>query len=162
LEDVLFIDSREPPWVAEKIAQLCPIEISVEQLETGDFICGDIAIERKTINDLAASIVDKRLFTQTERMRNNFSYHYVLINGRLQDVEMNINRHAILGAVGKVASLGTRIIWVDLEKDDLVYLILKLFEWHGKLVVPPMKSNKKKKDIPLTDEEVFFEVIDIV
>jgi ERCC4-type nuclease len=127
-------------------------------LETGDFLCGDVVIERKTINDLAASIIDKRLFTQTERMRNNFKYHYVLINGRLQNIEININRHAVLGAVGKVASLGSRIIWVDLEQDDLVYLILKLFEWHGKLVVPPMKHKKKKVE-NLSDEEAFFEVV---
>ena len=159
MEKVLLIDSREPLIFAERIAEVCPIPISIEQLDTGDFVCEDICIERKEISDLAASIIDKRLFTQCERMQEQFpDGHYLLIHGKLEDVTVRINPHAIIGAIAKMASLGTRVIWVCFDNEEhLIYLILKILEWNGKLVM--IKPKKAKKAEEGEEDPPFFKMV---
>jgi len=49
------------------------ISITVKNLKVGDFIINDkIAIERKTTQDFAQSIIDGRLFRQAENMKKAY------------------------------------------------------------------------------------------
>ena len=128
---VLLIDDREPPSFAEIIAKNCPIPIDLKRLKTGDYVCEDVAIERKTINDFAASLKDKRLFNQLERLRD-FEHPFILISGQMSDLKSKINPHSILGAMAYLASQGITIIKID-SYEDLAHLILKLMEKFGKL-----------------------------
>ena len=129
---VLLIDDREPISFAEIIAKNCPIPIDIQRLKTGDYLCdGEVIIERKTINDFAASLKDKRLFNQLERLRD-FKHPFILISGQMSDLKSKINPHSILGAMAYLASQGITIIKID-SYEDLAYLILKIFEKFGKL-----------------------------
>ena len=128
---VLLIDCREPPSFAEIVAKNCPIPIDIQQLKTGDYVCEDVAIERKTIEDFASSLKDRRLFKQFERLQN-FEHPFILISGQMSDLKSKINPHSILGAIAYLASKNITIVKVD-SYEDLAYLILKIFEKHGKL-----------------------------
>lgn len=128
---ILLIDDREPPSFAEIVAKNCPIPIDLKRLKTGDYVCEDVAIERKTINDFAASFKGHRLFTQAERLKT-FEHPFILVSGQMADLYSRVNPHSILGAIAYLASQGITIIKVD-SYEDLAYLILKIFEKFGKL-----------------------------
>ena len=76
----------------------------------------------------------------------------------LEDVTVRINPHAIIGAIVKMASLGTRVIWVCFDNEEhLIYLILKIFEWNGKLVM--IKPKKKVEKTGEEEDPPFFEMV---
>ena len=60
----MIIDNREPKNLIQKLeAKKIPVELDF--IESGDYLLSDgYAIERKTIQDMVASISDKRLFNQ--------------------------------------------------------------------------------------------------
>jgi len=63
----VLIDTREPDRYASLLKQN-GIPIKVETLETGDFVIGNVIIERKTVPDLFNSIRDRRIWNQLFRM----------------------------------------------------------------------------------------------
>jgi len=80
----LYIDSREPDHMQETVkaaADQRSVDTEVKELETGDFVVGNIAIERKEAGDLNSSITDQRIFEQTTRMAADFDKAYVIIEG---------------------------------------------------------------------------------
>jgi ERCC4-type nuclease len=132
-DKVLVIDDREPLDFAEQLAMHCTIPIDIRRLKTGDYVIDDVAIERKLINDFAASIIDKRLKNQAIRLKKEFKYPYILIQGGLPEVDSEINPHSLLGAMAKLlVYYQIPTLKIDSE-DDLAYLILKIFENHNKL-----------------------------
>jgi len=128
----LKIDDREPPQFAEKIAELCPVPIEICRLETGDYVCDDVVVERKTIDDFCLSIFDTRLWTQTKKMKEQFKHCYILTTDGFENLTINIHRHALLGALASVLKSGISVCFNIADEDDFVYLLLKIFEKHGK------------------------------
>ena len=141
-EKVLLVDDREPKGLVAKLSAQCTIPIKFERLKTGDYVCdNEIIVERKTINDFALSIIDRRLFKQYDRLKE-FPHAYIFISGKLGQVKSKISRHAILGAIAFLAHSKITVIKVE-NDDDLIYLILKIFEQFGKLKVIPNGGKKK-------------------
>ena len=82
------IDSREKKRIkkAKKYYEEQKHIVSVEQLETGDYVFEDkVAFEYKTYSDLFASIMDNRLFDESLRQREKYDYHYVIVVGNDKD-----------------------------------------------------------------------------
>ncbi len=145
----LFIDDREPARFIELICENCSIPVDFRRLHTGDYVCEDVAIERKQIKDFASSIISKkkRLWHQADRLKKEFKYPYILISGKTKEVESDVTEHAMLGAMaalacpkfdkaGLVIDPAITVLWVTSDK-QLAYLILKILERHGKLRMPP-------------------------
>ena len=105
---ILYVDEREPSQFAEKLADLCTIPIEVRTLKTGDFVCEDVAIERKTVDDLCMSIMSKkkykdgRVWTQSDRMMRDFRKKYILVTGNLCDRTSKIHIHSLLGGLARL------------------------------------------------------------
>jgi len=165
--NILYLDSREPPIMMEKIAELCPIPIEVKMLQTGDYVCGDVGVERKSPNDFALSIMgiekehNGRLFTQSERLGKEFPHHYIFVTGTLDDITINIHRHAVLGALASVMAHGINVCFGLNSEDDFTYLLLKVFEKHGLLrMVTPKKPKKTKIPEPEPEKDVFVGVVE--
>jgi len=155
---ILYIDHRESQAMIDSISQLCPIPIDIRQLESGDYLCEDVVVERKgNMDDFCASIIDKRLWEQRERMAKDFPHHYILVAGRLEDRTIKINTHAVLGALARIMANGTKVCFGLSNDEDLSYLLLKIFEKHKKLRVIPLKKSKKKKrkNKPKKETEVY-------
>ncbi len=140
------MDTREPPIISDLLASQCPIPVVVKQLTTGDFLCENVVIERKTINDFCSSICDKRLWEQRERMLKEFQYQYIFVTGTPKERTSNIHIHAIWGALASVLVSGVKVCFGLDSEEDLVYLVLKTMEKHGKL---KMVSSKKEKEKPV-------------
>jgi ERCC4-type nuclease len=149
LERKLVIDSREKNLsVAEAIAEQCPIPIVFEQLDEGDYSVDGILCQRKSIDDLGQSILDKRLFKQVEKMVQNSSKAYLLIAGTLDQKTVRIHDHCIIGALAKISAIyDITIFWLTSE-ENLAYAMMKIFEWHGK--IPKIKVKKKPKGLNIS------------
>ena len=64
------------------------ITIDFASLAVGDYIVSpETAIERKTINDLLASIYDGRLYVQCSDLIQHYSRPVVVIEGNIRDLE---------------------------------------------------------------------------
>lgn len=107
---ILYVDSREPENVRSKIRKELnernvPVTVMEEELDTGDFVFGDIVIERKEASDFVSSITDGRLSEQSSKMSVDFGEHkYVIVEGDPYGVvHSNIHDNSI---VGMFCSLG--------------------------------------------------------
>jgi ERCC4-type nuclease len=125
----VMVDDREPKKML-KLMSLAGLDWERKRMVTGDYICGDVCIERKSIDDMCGSIVDGRLKTQVERMKKGFKWNYVLISGKIGDRKSEVHENCILG---KIVSLiikdGVNVICVDNDK-QLVYVMKRIFERH--------------------------------
>lgn len=98
---LVFADSREHGAVIDYLFKK-GINIKIGQLKAGDFIISeDIGIERKTTDDFVNSLVDKRLFGQAQKLKQNFVKPLYIIEGNFENIfsVRNVDHNAILGAL---------------------------------------------------------------
>ncbi len=74
---ILIADYRE-----EEIIELIKdVKVIKDNLPVGDFLIGEILIERKTFNDFIQSVFDGRIFSQLEEALKNFKKVIFLVEG---------------------------------------------------------------------------------
>ncbi|MEM4367340.1 MAG: ERCC4 domain-containing protein [Candidatus Anstonellales archaeon] len=96
----VICDSREDPELIEFIRDRADVE--VRQLSIGDFIIGEVAIERKTRQDFEASVIDGRLFRQLAEMKNAYKKCILIIEGETSS--SILKREALLGAYSSIVA----------------------------------------------------------
>lgn len=122
----IIADDRENGEVIELLRKL-NVDVEVKRLKIGDYVFGDVVIERKTIDDFCLSIIDGRIKSQIEKMQE-YKHKYILISGRIGDRTSDINENCILGMICSViVRYGINVICLDNEK-QLAYVIKKLYE----------------------------------
>ena len=124
------VDDREPLWVdALLVAQ--GFDVDRKRLKVGDYVCGGVVVERKTVDDLCGSIVDGRLKGQVEKMKGSFDRVYVLVSGSLSDRRSAIHINSVLGMmVSLLVDDGVQVM--VLENDEQLFWAMKrLFERCG-------------------------------
>lgn len=123
LEIVVHIDNREKNSLvaAELVNVGC--KILFEQLEIGDYIVGETAIERKTISDLKSSIINKRILDQLIKIKQHKKYALIVegINNKMYD--SGIHENALRGFLWSVAfDYKVPVIYTLHEKDTANYI----------------------------------------
>jgi ERCC4-type nuclease len=98
---LIRVDSRERQSpVPALLAAFPDVALAFATLPSADYILSDeVAIERKTASDFVASILDRRLFGQTTRMKVLFQCALLIIEGDLTQVPHSIDMGAIRGAL---------------------------------------------------------------
>jgi ERCC4-type nuclease len=89
IKEKIIIDNREKNSLVPSILNSKKIPIEFNQLETGDYLLKSIIIERKTIPDLKSSIIDKRIFTQIEKLKQQENF-IIIIEGEQEKLYDNI------------------------------------------------------------------------
>lgn len=155
----ILVDNREPQDIIDD-AKECFGKIKVKQLLSGDLVCGDIAIERKTIFDFVNSVISGRVFDQADLMSKIFKRGYVIIIGTLkhffkvskaQGRETHFTDDNFLGAVESIMRKKNIKCFQVNTKKQFFTLAKKIFK----------KANKKKspldniKRIKPKSEDVF-------
>lgn len=81
---VIKADDRErDSGIAMMLREQFQMDVVEERLGSGDYVIGEkLVVERKTVDDLALSIVDGRLFQQVLRMKQRFETALLIIEGR--------------------------------------------------------------------------------
>lgn len=95
------VDSRERQSpIPALLAAFPDVTLSFAALPSADYLLSDdVAVERKTAADFVASILDRRLFGQTTRMKVLFPRAMLIIEGELAQVPHSIDMEAIRGAL---------------------------------------------------------------
>lgn len=95
---MIVVDNREKNSmvISELISNSA--EIKFERLNVGDYIIGNIAIERKTINDFISSMLNKRLFRQIEELKQ-YKKQFIILEGSYDDINNGMNINSVKGMI---------------------------------------------------------------
>jgi ERCC4-type nuclease len=81
-------------------------DVQMDRLATGDyFVNGEVLVERKTIRDLVASLIDGRLFPQVARLAHSPYRSLLLIEGPTPSSMPDVHHHAVEGALVSIAAI---------------------------------------------------------
>lgn len=98
----------------------CRVELA--RLNVGDYaICGALLFERKTIQDLVASIIDGRLFSQAQRLSTSGARGALIVEGPVSELSNHgMSWEAIQGALVTVAVFyGVPVLWSRDARDTV-------------------------------------------
>lgn len=153
----IFVDHREmASRVVETLAKL-GINIKPKTLYIADYVVSEeVAFERKTIEDFASSIIDKRLFLQLRSMKEAYPSPILLIEGGGLAVKRMINPEALRGALLSIAvDFNIPIIWSrDQEESAHILALAAKREQVEKRKTISLKDRKFPKSLAEQQEYV--------
>lgn len=124
---MIIIDDREPESIRSRLYHE-GIRIKLMRLSVGDYIIGNIAIERKTAADLYRSIIDKRLFNQVSRLKEAYEKPAMILEGDLENLlYTSSNPSAILGALTSLAIDYTIPILYSRDDEDTAKILIYIW-----------------------------------
>ena len=78
----IVADEREKKSGIPSLLKGIGINLEIKTLSIGDYIVApETIVERKSISDLVSSVFDGRLFDQCNRMKENFQFPIIIIEG---------------------------------------------------------------------------------
>jgi len=142
---MIIIDDREPDRI-RSILYKEGIRIKTMRLTVGDYIIGDLGIERKSTSDFYRSIIDKRIFDQASRLKDAYPKQAIILEGDLEDLlYTSTNPSAILGTLTSLAiDYSIPLIYSRDEADTariLIYIWRKHTRKKGKESLPRYKPR---------------------
>ena len=128
---VVYVDSREASnrngrKIVDEMKQL-GAEVNVTKLDFGDYLVGeDVAVERKTIFDLASTLTQRFLFDQIFKMREVYPKALVIIEGYMGVLRKfrRVTPEAMNGALFALAQNGVPLVPTIDYKDTALFLVV--------------------------------------
>ena len=145
----ITVDSRESrSRMVERLARIAGVTVLQDELEAADYTVGDavLGVERKEVNDLAASIMEGRIFGQIELCKASFETTVLLIEGDMRQIRSAIAPEALDGFVSYVALLsGVQLVY-SADADHTAALVhrMALHATHGLGYLIPLRVGKPK------------------
>jgi ERCC4-type nuclease len=145
----ITVDSRETrSRMAERLGRIGGVTILQEELEAADYTVGDslLGVERKEVNDLAASIMEGRIFGQIELCKATFQTTVVLIEGDMRQIRSAIAPESLDGFLSYVALLSGVQLMHSADADHTAALLhrMALHVTHGLGYEIPLRTAKPK------------------
>ncbi len=97
MRGVIVVDHREPGDIPARLREL-GVPVEVKQIYPGDYVVGEVAVERKTVSDFFSSLINKRIFDQVHRLRDAYPIPLILVEGDLAQISEYKNPRAFWGA----------------------------------------------------------------
>jgi ERCC4-type nuclease len=99
--EVVADDRERESGVIDSFRGIANVSVRIERLASGDYLADRrILFERKTLQDLARSIVDGRLFKQMVRLAESKYKAVLILEGTGKDAEcLGVRREALQGAL---------------------------------------------------------------
>jgi DNA excision repair protein ERCC-4 len=103
----LAVDHSEgPSALVDALRRSGTFEVRMVHLTTGDYLIdNEVLIERESVGDLAASLVDGRLFPQIARLAHSSYRTVLLIEGPAPTSIADVHPHSIEGALVSIAAM---------------------------------------------------------
>ncbi|MFQ6012644.1 MAG: ERCC4 domain-containing protein [Thermoplasmata archaeon] len=79
---ILYVDVHEPEEIERHLRE-AGVSVKRKTLAPGDYVVGEVGVERKTIRDFFSSIVNRRLWEQVSRLRDTYPRPLVVVEGDL-------------------------------------------------------------------------------
>lgn len=125
----IIVDNRELRSRITKALKEFEVTLEAETLDVADYILSDrVGVEAKTADDFAQSIIDRRLFSQLQTLRDTFAVPLLLITGPSLYGASRINPAAIRGALSSaIVDFQVPVINVvnATEAASLLYIIAR-------------------------------------
>ncbi len=122
------------------------IDVSLEQLDVGDYVISDrICIERKSSKDFVDSMISGNLFRQLANLKNSFEIPILIVEGKDIFTSRNVNPSSIYGCLASIAvDYKIPILFSKDQKEtaDLILAIAKREQREGKKDLP-IRGGKK-------------------
>lgn len=97
----LVVDVNEPREIHNRLLEL-GVPAARRKITPGDYVCGEIGIERKTLHDFFGSLIRKRLFEQLRRLRDAYPVALLILEGDLAEISEFKTPRAIFGAFAAI------------------------------------------------------------
>ncbi|MEI7718937.1 MAG: ERCC4 domain-containing protein [archaeon] len=146
----IIVDTREKQSLVYSYLVQKNAKTQFEKLEIGDYLVGDVVVERKTFKDFQASIIDKRLMKQLIELKK-YSHCFLLLEGFLYDYsDCIIHENAVRGMILSCAiDFGIPVLYSQNE-EDTARLLLVLAK---RLEKPEKENSLRLKKTEMTFEE---------
>ena len=123
----LIVDSRETNTGIPALLRRAGVPFLQQELAAGDYQIGDVLLERKSANDLAASILDGRLFPQAEALSNAAARPMLLIERDIRAIASRMHEDALPGAISALALYWkVNILWAP-DAPSVVRLLERMW-----------------------------------
>lgn len=145
---LVTIDFREKNSLVPSHLVALGFKIQFSQLPVADYLLGSTAIERKTIQDLKSSIIDKRIFSQIQEIKQ-YPNPLLIIEGQRDTLFNNQGLHEN-AMRGFLLSLTTNfkipIIFTQDEKETANYIRILSKRKSKPFSLKPSKTFKTKEE----------------
>ncbi len=157
----IYVDSREASnRNGKKIITLLDelgAEIVVKKLDFSDYLIGDeVAIERKTVFDLANTLTQRFLFDQIFKMKEAYPRSIVIIEGYMGLLRRysRISPESLSGALFTLAQTSIPLVPTIDCKDSAIFLMTSAKQLSKKERLSPVIRHKIKND-SVMEQELF-------
>jgi len=126
----IYVDEREKASGIPDLLRQFNLVVIFNNLSVGDYIVSDtVAIERKSVEDLVASVFDKRFFDQVKRLSEAYSDPILLIEGDISRIRLITEKWKAINAAVISASIdyGIRVFY-SRDREDSAEVIKKIAE----------------------------------
>ena len=150
VEDLrIIIDERERKSGIPKLLKDIGVNVEIKTLPIGDYIVShETVVERKSINDLIASIFDGRLFDQCNRLKEHFQFPIILLEGNVDEIEsITENPLVFYGALSTIAIDYKIPIIPTPNASHTAKLLVSLSSRKESIKGPLLKKIKKSNDV---------------
>lgn len=97
IDAMIIVDIHEPKRIVKRLKEL-GVKTKRKKITPGDYIVGEVGVERKTVNDFFSSMVKKRLFDQVLRLKDCYPVSTLVVEGDLSKLSDYKNPGAFWGA----------------------------------------------------------------
>jgi len=129
----IIIDIHEKNSLVPAELSRLSVPFQFQHLEVADYLINNIAIERKTIQDLKSSVISKRIFDQIKNLRQ-YSSSLIIIEGLQESLTNNeiLHENALRGfLLSLVLQEESSFILTKNESDTAHYLALLARKKHS-------------------------------
>jgi len=151
---MIVVDIHEPRYIAEALSRK-GVQVSIRKLDVGDYIIGELGIERKSVKDFYRSIIDGRLFDQLKRLSDAYSNNLLILEGDVMNfLSKSGNPKSILGGIITIIlGFNTKLLYsrdID-ETIEILHIIWRKIRFSRRRMV----IRYKPKIMSLEDRLVY-------
>ena len=124
----VIVDYRERSGKIVEYLREKGVDVKLEELPVGDYLVGRYLIERKTMHDLAQSIIDGRIFNQLKELKRQPAEILILLEGKTIDFTKRLNEKVLAGIVLSILEDYKIPIYrslSDRESAEVIYSLLQ-------------------------------------
>jgi len=152
----IVADYREKNSLVPSELSKLNIETEFKELKVGDFVVGEVVIERKTVSDFISSMINRRLIKQLEELQQ-YENRLLMIEGIdeqeiYSDEETKMNPNAIRGFLLSILlRYKVPVLFTKDYKDTAKFIRVIA----NKKESSPLSLNAKKKSLSPEEQKKF-------
>ncbi|MBD3203796.1 hypothetical protein GF327_05850 [Candidatus Woesearchaeota archaeon] len=138
---MIYVNSHEPEEIVDNIRN--EVQVKTKNFSPGDYLIGNIGIERKTMNDFFCSLVNTRLFSQLQSLKNYYATSLLIIE--TYDPGFFKNSNVIYGAILRIIlDMHIKVIFCQTKKQTSEVLVLIHNREKNKKINPRVLKHRLK------------------